>query len=70
MSSSDHHDNDLEKKSPTHVKKGSPSTEDAQSHQDDFSDVDGKKLLRKIDFKLIPFLSLLYLLSFLDRTGE
>jgi hypothetical protein len=28
-----------------------------------------KKLLRKIDWALIPFLSLLYLLSFLDRTN-
>jgi hypothetical protein len=26
-----------------------------------------KKLLRKIDFRIIPLLSLLYLLSFLDR---
>lgn len=28
-----------------------------------------KKLLRKIDWALIPFLALLYLLSFLDRTN-
>lgn len=28
-----------------------------------------KKLIRKIDWKLIPFLALLYLLSFLDRTN-
>jgi len=28
-----------------------------------------KRLLRKIDWHLIPFLSLLYLLSFLDRTN-
>ncbi|KAH8826913.1 major facilitator superfamily transporter [Flagelloscypha sp. PMI_526] len=28
-----------------------------------------KRLLRKIDFALIPFLALLYLLSFLDRTN-
>jgi MFS family permease len=28
-----------------------------------------KKLIRKIDLTLIPFLSLLYLLSFLDRTN-
>ena len=31
--------------------------------------VDEKKLLRKIDFALIPWLSFLYLLSFLDRTS-
>ena len=28
-----------------------------------------KRLLRKIDVRLIPFLALLYLLSFLDRTN-
>lgn len=28
-----------------------------------------KRLLRKIDLRLIPFLALLYLLSFLDRTN-
>ncbi|CEQ40426.1 SPOSA6832_02025 [Sporobolomyces salmonicolor] len=28
-----------------------------------------KRILRKIDFKLVPFLSLLYLLSFLDRVN-
>ncbi|PGH20341.1 hypothetical protein AJ80_03609 [Polytolypa hystricis UAMH7299] len=33
----------------------------------DFSDVDGKRVLRKMDIRLIPMLALLYLLSFLDR---
>jgi hypothetical protein len=28
-----------------------------------------KKLVRKLDFRLVPWLSLLYLLSFLDRTN-
>jgi hypothetical protein len=35
----------------------------------DVSQVDERKLLRKIDLYLIPWLSLLYLLSFLDRTS-
>ncbi|KAF5379314.1 hypothetical protein D9757_007661 [Collybiopsis confluens] len=35
----------------------------------DISGVDERKLLRKIDIALIPWLSLLYLLSFLDRTS-
>lgn len=33
----------------------------------DFSDIDQKKLLRKIDLRLIPLFTVLYLLSFLDR---
>lgn len=28
-----------------------------------------KKLLRKVDFKLLPFLALMYLLNFLDRSN-
>jgi hypothetical protein len=35
----------------------------------DISGVDEKKLIRKIDLYLIPWLALLYLLSFLDRTS-
>ncbi|KAI9458212.1 MFS general substrate transporter, partial [Lactarius psammicola] len=35
----------------------------------DTSQVDERKLVRKIDLHLIPWLSLLYLLSFLDRTS-
>jgi hypothetical protein len=33
----------------------------------DFSHVDEKKVLRKLDLRLMPMLTLLYLLSFLDR---
>ncbi|PFH50245.1 hypothetical protein AMATHDRAFT_4153 [Amanita thiersii Skay4041] len=35
----------------------------------DVSSIDERKLLRKIDIALIPWLSFLYLLSFLDRTS-
>lgn len=35
----------------------------------DISGVDERKLLRKIDIALVPWLSFLYLLSFLDRTS-
>lgn len=31
--------------------------------------VDEKKLMRKVDFRIIPWLSVLYLLSFLDRSA-
>ncbi|KAM0231958.1 hypothetical protein ACHAPO_008257 [Fusarium lateritium] len=37
--------------------------------QGGFDQASTKKLLRKIDWTLIPFLALLYLLSFLDRTN-
>jgi hypothetical protein len=33
----------------------------------DFSGVDEKKVLRRMDVRLLPMLALLYLLSFLDR---
>ncbi|TFY69332.1 hypothetical protein EVG20_g3195 [Dentipellis fragilis] len=35
----------------------------------DISGVDERKLMRKIDLRLVPWLALLYLLSFLDRTS-
>jgi len=35
----------------------------------DVSDIDETKLVRKIDWRLLPWLSFLYLLSFLDRTS-
>ncbi|KAH7231472.1 hypothetical protein FSOLCH5_015210 [Fusarium solani] len=35
--------------------------------RDSFSHLDEKKILRKMDLRLIPMLALLYLLSFLDR---
>lgn len=35
----------------------------------DTSGVDERKLIRKLDMALIPWLSFLYLLSFLDRTS-
>ena len=35
----------------------------------DTSGVDERKLIRKIDMALIPWLSFLFLLSFLDRTS-
>ena len=35
----------------------------------DVSGIDERKLLRKLDWYLVPWLSFLYLLSFLDRTS-
>ena len=35
----------------------------------DTGEIDEKKLIRKLDWALIPWLSFLYLLSFLDRTS-
>ncbi|SDA02901.1 BZ3500_MvSof-1268-A1-R1_Chr11-1g03208 [Microbotryum saponariae] len=34
-----------------------------------FSKADERRLIRKIDWKIVPFLSLLYLMSFLDRVN-
>lgn len=48
-----------------------PSSEEANGSETitapDFSHIDEKKVLRKMDIRLIPMLALLYLLSFLDR---
>jgi sugar phosphate permease len=34
-----------------------------------FSDAETKRLLRKVDYRLLPVLTLLYLMSFLDRSN-
>ncbi|KAL1758198.1 major facilitator superfamily domain-containing protein [Schizophyllum commune] len=65
---------DVEKKDATVVSADVPVdarslSDDAPARDIDTSGVDEKKLLRKIDLQLIPWLSLLYLLSFLDRTS-
>jgi hypothetical protein len=35
----------------------------------EFTDINEKSLLRKLDYKLLPPLTILYLLSFLDRSN-
>lgn len=61
------------------VKSGEKHVEDPANISDSSGLEDGgettwdeaatKRLIRKIDWRLIPFLALLYLLSFLDRTN-
>lgn len=45
------------------------STGDAVSHHYYIDPIAEKNLVRKLDLRLIPWLSLLYLISFLDRTN-
>ncbi len=53
---------DLEKRSAEH--------ESAVSPVDDAVDtVEAKRIIRKIDFRLVPLLSFLYMLTFLDRVN-
>lgn len=35
----------------------------------DYNDKEGKRILRKVDFRLLPLLTFLYILSFLDRSN-
>ncbi|KAF8710273.1 MFS general substrate transporter, partial [Rhizoctonia solani] len=62
---------DVGKRQPSHIESSPNSVIDTSTyHADvDTSQIDEKKLLRKVDMRLIPWLSLLYLLSFLDRTS-
>ncbi|TFK24972.1 MFS general substrate transporter [Coprinopsis marcescibilis] len=46
-----------------------PSEKTSSSITQDFDTPEDRKLLRKVDFRLIPILTLLYLLSFLDRSN-
>ena len=41
----------------------------ASAHEDATDPVEAKKVLRKIDWRLIPLLQFLYMLTFLDRVN-
>ncbi|KAK7679927.1 hypothetical protein QCA50_017087 [Cerrena zonata] len=54
------------------TKLGFASTNDENStrsldSEPDFSDIDQKQLIKKLDFRLMPLFTILYLISFLDR---
>lgn len=57
-------DGDMEKEQVSHINDG--SLEAGEGH---FDAAATKVLLRRLDWHLVPFLSLLYLLSFLDRSN-
>lgn len=46
-----------------------PTTSDVDVAPESFPAINEKKLLRKLDGKLLPVLTILYLLSFLDRSN-
>ena len=63
-----------EQKEPQDIEKKELRSEDGDvtavyNPHVDVSDVDEAKLVRRIDWRLLPWLSFLYLLSFLDRTS-
>jgi len=63
---------ETEKHSEHHVEKmvvheKSPAQESGTMRSNDFSSIDEAAVLRKMDLRLIPMLSVLYLLAFLDR---
>lgn len=49
------------------IKKERPSIEQLETYQPSFTPEEQKKILRKVDWRLVPLLSFLYLVSFIDR---
>lgn len=62
------HEGALYAKDEKHKDTLSPSS-GSEDGQDAYSGIDQKALVRKLDRKLLPALTLLYLLSFLDRSN-
>lgn len=61
-------DEDLEQVETTSVQVPPPAPDPSLYRPDvDTSAIDPRKLKRKIDFRLVPWLALLYLMNFLDR---
>lgn len=54
-------------KADKNVVDGSPNAKPLYQPEVDTSEVDERKLLRKMDVRIVPWLGLLYLLNFLDR---
>ncbi|CAJ2501277.1 Uu.00g041300.m01.CDS01 [Anthostomella pinea] len=61
-------DSQLEDGSHVDAIQGIPADPDAHLSEEEIKKVD-RKLLRRLDFMLIPWLCILYLLAFLDRTN-
>jgi hypothetical protein len=70
MSSSPTGDHDSKHSDPARTEVTTPTTKVAATAAKQYvvpDGVDEKKLMRKVDFRIIPWLSVLYLISFLDR---
>lgn len=51
-----------------HIQSGTLAADDAQFLAN-FTDAQRKKVLRKVDWRLVPMLLILYLISFIDRAN-
>lgn len=60
-----------DEKSPTssHREHAAASVEEQGVIPQEFDDVETSRVLRKVDWRLLPVLSFLYLLAFLDRSN-
>ena len=63
------HDGTLYAVDDKHDKAALSPPSGSEDGQDAYIDINEKALLRKIDLKLLPAVTLLYLLSFLDRSN-
>lgn len=57
-----------------HIENGEKSDHDSHAgvnaeHMPDYRDRETRRILRKVDFRLIPLLTTLYVFSFLDRSN-
>ncbi|CUA75441.1 Putative metabolite transport protein NicT [Rhizoctonia solani] len=55
--------------SAPNLQKGTPSPSMAEERLSNNDDIEDRALMRKVDWHLLPILTLLYLLSFLDRAN-
>ena len=63
------HDGTLYAEDEKHNKAALSPSSGSEDGQDAYSDINERALLRKIDLKILPAVTLLYLLSFLDRSN-
>lgn len=50
--------------------KKTSSDGELEAHHIDIHEAEAKRILKKVDFRLVPVLSLLYLVAFIDRSNS
>lgn len=60
---------DQEKETAIHEETSHDLTPEDREFLDNFTDAQRKKVLRKVDWRLVPMLAFLYLIAFLDRAN-
>ena len=52
------------------MEKGSTSSGELEAQRVELDEAEAQRVLRKVDYRLVPMLALLYLVAFIDRSNS